>query len=239
MAFVTTPLVSPAVVKVALPLRRGNDDFNDKISLYILTATQQIERHTGRLFTSQPMVETYDTADALTEGYDLYNSSNEWGVVFGARQQRFILKAYPVDMAQPFTVLYDPSRQFSSTLSAIPSRGYDVDTHIGILRTEIGTFRSMKGLQVSYTGGYGITHDTNLKVTYLTDIDPLLSMACAAQVQFLFSKLHPDNIAMDSDRSKGLVTRTAQVSKFLTAQGLTREAAEMVMFIKPIAMGRH
>lgn len=241
MALVSTPLIAPAEVKALLPIRAGNADFDYKIALYIAVATQQIERHTGRFFTRQAMVELFDTANTITADYDIFGSGNESGLIYGARPQRFIMRAYPVDMSVPVVMYYDPTRTFTDAGAIVDPKSYVIREQQGIIMAEFGTGRHLQAIQLSYTGGYNVEagEANNTPINSLVNVDPVISLACCTQVQFLMSKLHPDNIGMDSDRQKGITTRALQVSKFLSVQGLTKEAAELLSFFKPLAMGRN
>jgi hypothetical protein len=231
---VTTPLISLAAAKVAVPVRAGNTDLDARIATLLAAASEDIEFHTDRQFTYNAWVQNFDTVLNLNREYDIYGGSfNEFGVVYVPRKQRFILQGYPIDPNIPVVVNYDPSLQFLPGTIIDPSL-YIVDYKLGAVFTNFGMGTTMAALQITYNAGYGTDTVNNC----LTGISSKLALACTTQVGFLWNKLHPDNVGMDADRTKGAANRANMVQKFVSMSGLCPEAAQFIGYLKPLAMGR-
>ena len=212
-------------------------DFDANLQLFINAASQDIASHAGRQFVYGNYVETVPTADTLEASYDLHGAGNESGLLYKTRPQRYILRAYPVDTAQPISVAYDPTLAFTDPSTAVDPTQYDVngDPEANMLTLLSSTRRHPSALRIDYWAGYHPDPSTGV----LQNVDPRIVLACYIQVAFLFNKLSPDNIGMDSDRTRGTANRQSMVQKFNSKSGLTPEAAGQLSFLKNIAMGRH
>jgi hypothetical protein len=231
---VTTPLISLSSAKIAVPVRAGNTDLDSRIAGLLATASEDIEFHTDRRFTYNSWNQNFDTVTNVVQTYDMYGGSfNESGVLYSARRQRFVLQGYPIDPNVPLIVNYDPTRQFLAATIVDPSN-YVIDYNLGAIFCEFGMGQTMAGLQVTYSAGYGTDTANNC----LIGIPAKMTLACQTQVGFLWNKLHPDNVGMDADRTKGAANRANMVQKFVSMSGLCPEAAQFVGYLKPLAMGR-
>lgn len=229
----TATIVGLADIKSSMPVAAGNTDYDVRLTSLLQAATLDIQGHINRVLTRQAMVQCFNTIASVSYNYDLYGSGNETGLLSSAREQRFVLMAYPVDLGQAMVVNYDPSRIFTDPTLAVDPSLYAIDPVAGTLRLWSGTTRHTGALQVSYTGGYAV--DGN---NVLVGVDPRLALACITQTVFLYNRLSPDNIGMDADRSRGMANRANMVQKFTSKSGLTPEAASFLGWMKPIAMGR-
>lgn len=229
----TATIVGLADIKASMPVAAGNTDYDVRLSSLLQAATLDIQGHINRVLTRQTMVQRFNTAASVSYDYDLYGTSNESGLLSRAREQRFVLSAYPLDLGQSVVVNYDPAGAFTDPTRVVDPSLYALDPVAGTLRLWAGTARYTGALQVSYTGGYAVDGSN-----VLVGVDPRLALACITQTVFLYNRLSPDNIGMESDRSRGMANRASMVQKFASKSGLTPEAASFLSWIKPIAMGR-
>lgn len=230
----TTPFIPLAQAKLGVPIRDSNTAFDAKLNSLIMTASEDIEQHTDRKFTYGHWVQYWDTTPNVTRSYDFHGSYNASGVAHTVRRQRFALQGFPIDPTMAFTLYYDPLRLFTQDTIIDPSL-YLVDAEQGLLFCEFPTGRTLAGLMVDFWGGYPTDPMTNA----LSGISARMSLACQTQVAFLWNKLHPDNVGMDADRTKGAANKANMVQKFVAMSGLCPEAAQFVAYLKPLALGRY
>lgn len=226
-------LVSLDDAKAALQVREGNTDHDPRLLFLIETASETIEQATDRWFTRAVRTQDFRTARSVTVSYDLFGSSNEDGLTFGARTQRFVLRGCPFDPTQPLDVRYDPMRGFGDDTKLDPSSytvRIDPVTGGAELLLRYGTSDGDGTLRVTYTAGFEVVDGV------LADVPRRLAMGCLAQVMFLWAKTLPENIGMGEDTSKK--SRSVNGGRFLSASGLTPEAAEFVSQYRALLMGR-
>ena len=225
-----TELVTLADVRAEFPIVEGNTDFDTRLTRLLRTASSQIETATGRQMTYGARVETFDTALSVNLLYDLYGTSNEDGVAITASQQRFVLKAAPVDTEAAFEVRYDPNRIFGDD-TILPASAYVLDAYEGTLRLLAGTAQAPAALRVSYSGGFNLSGDEQQPGELLPED---IREACMSQIKFLWTKGQPENAGQDTDRSRG----SSPAGRFNTPSGLIPEAAALVARYKRLLMGR-
>lgn len=215
----TKPLVVLADVMSYLPVRSGNDAFDERISMLIDVATAQIETATSRLFTQQTHIEYFRTVDTASKRYDFGGSTNETGLYTHARSVRYVLKGIPISATADFKVFYDTKREFAAD-TEVPAVNYILNRESGVLTLRTPMREGENFLKVSYTAGYA----TDPSNSFLVDVPADLRLACVTQTIHLFGRLTPDNIGVDTDRG----SKSVDTAKFTRLGGLTVEAASMV-----------
>jgi hypothetical protein len=195
-------LVSVAELKQYLPVQEGNTAFDQNLLSLSGTSTSLLETYCRAKFAAQSYTDFFNTRYSKAYIYDLSgNYSNEEGVLEQADVQRFPLRGYPVDTGEDFNVYYDPTRAFAES-SKLQSADYYLSNTGNTLYLLAGTDNTIRGLKVTYTGGYTTTEET-LTIGD-TDIDYLeisgapedLKMACITQTIFLFNKVQEGNIGV-------------------------------------------
>lgn len=148
-------------LKVYLPIRAGNDEFNDRLRSVAIMATGQIQQHTRREFDRRERVEVLDSRDNTRRVLDLDGNADTgletfrtMGTRTQVREQILWLGSLPVDLGETFEVRYAPDRDFSDDGTVVESDAYDVDTEAGKLFLQIGTVRLHRSVQVTYTAGF-------------------------------------------------------------------------------------
>lgn len=226
---ISKPLVAIEDVREHLPVRSGNDAFDRRIAMLTAVATSQIETLTRRAFTRQAHTEILNSISTASLTYDFYSPTNEDGVAITAREVRYNLKGFPIDLSQPVALFYDPKRVFGQDTLVDPL-SYAIDAERGTLTLRIPTRDYTASLKLTYTAGYLVDTETDS----LTEAAPAdLKLACITQVIHLFNRLQSDNIGVDNERGAGTVAS----AKFLTRGGLTPEAAAMVAHYRQPALG--
>lgn len=227
-------IVSVAAVAEALGIRSGNKQFDTRLKLLSETAALSIEQYTGRKLVRQQRTQLFDTTESVDAHIDLLGS-NESGIYSSTRPRRLVLNTLMLDPTAGLTVWFDPSRQFSGPQHVVDPRHYELDCESGVMNLRFPTCRAMSALRIDHVGGWEVDPQTHVMI----DPDPRLELAALTQVGFLWAKTDPDNVGMDSDRSKGSSSSRALVSKFLSPSGLTPEAAAMIGWMKPTLVGRY
>lgn len=226
----TKPLVVISDVLGYLPVRSGNDAFDERISMLIDVATTQIETATNRYFTFQAHTEYFNTVDTASKRYDFGGSTNESGLYTHSRPIRYVLKGIPVSASANFAVYYDTRRVFGAE-TEISTTDYILNRESGILTLRSPMREGENYLKVVYSAGY----DVDPSNSFLVDVPTDLKLACVTQVIHLFGRLTPDNIGVDSDRG----TKSVDAAKFTRLGGLTIEAASMIHRYRQPLLGRY
>ncbi len=167
MPTITKPIISLDDLKVQLPIRQGNAEFDARLLSLIDVATAQIETATRRNFTKQAYVERFNTSlntkrvlDLL--GTDTYSSRgfHDAGSIRVSRDQIITLTAPVVDLAVPVVVEYDPVRKFtlaeSLSFVVVDALNFTVDADEGRIFLRHPTARGFQYLRVTYTGGFAL-----------------------------------------------------------------------------------
>lgn len=233
----TTPLVTLDEVRAYMAIRSdvSMPDVDLRLSNLTMLATRQLEQALDCEFDYKQRTEYFSTSKSSRYKYDFGASTgiNEWGVRAAPMTQSFWLKGWPVDLNQPFSVWYDPHRQFDDTTLVDPNcGGYILDDVRGKLDLTIMAHPHQRAVQVQYYGGYAIDTATG---TLTTSAPIELKTACIIQTVFLFTRVQPDNIGMTQDRGGGKVGQ----GTFSTRGGITPEAANMLWGYKRLAVGKY
>lgn len=235
----TLPLVELDEVKVKLPIRAGNPDFDQELTDLILTATLQIEKHTNRLFTSQVHTEFFNTRQSRVRSLDV-GGTLESGVSVTAHDQPINLRGFPLDISDNLTLVilnYDPNRDFlaSTLLSGINNKDYFVDGdeqdhRSGIILTK-ATQRFLRSLKITYTAGYA---SAGSPATLSAAAPNDLKAACVYQAMHMFQRTRPENIGVGEDRTKGGKNRP----RFMRTGGITPEVGSLLVPYRRLLTGR-
>jgi hypothetical protein len=226
---ISKPLVATEDVREHLPVRSGNDAFDRRIAMLINVATSQIETLTGRRFTRQEHTEFLKSVPTASLAYDFYSPTNEDGVTLVAREVRYILKGFPIDLDAPVELFYDPRRQFGED-TQVPESRYQIDAERGVMLLRLPTREYSSALKLSYSAGYEVDEETDsLTATIPGDI----KLACVTQVMHMFNRLQSDNIGVENERG----AKSVSSAKFLTRGGLTPEAAAMIAHYRQPLLG--
>jgi hypothetical protein len=233
----TLPLINVEDVRAYLPVRSGNDQFNERLQMLITVATQQIEALTRRAFTLQEHTQFFRTIDTARAFYDFGSPTNEDGIYRSARQCRYPLLAPIVDTGTDPVLYYDRAGRFTEDSLVDPAL-YQIDTDKGVLYTQIETRAAHKGLKLVYTGGFASDEDEDWE-SLTTTIPADLKLACITQVLHLFTRTTVDNVGMDTDRAQGSKMGSASIpaGKLMVRNGLTPEAAAMCVNYRSLALG--
>jgi hypothetical protein len=224
----TTPLVSLDDVKGLLPIREGNSTFDNKIAMMIRIASGQIETAIERELTYMERIQFFRTPYTRTTSYDFLDTMNESGVTSRSRRVRYALKALPVDRAAPFTVYYDPYRNFGPDTIVDP-RFYTVDYDMGLFMIQLDMVDALDSLKVVYSAGFapGVTGDLSDAIT------DDFKMACISQAISLFQRATPDNVGKDTDSTQ----KNTGGGRFANKAGIVPEAIALISRYRALAVG--
>lgn len=210
---ISKPLVSVDDVRNQLPVRGGNQSYDEKIAHLIEVCTVQIETLTNRCFTKQTFTENFNSVESNSHGY--------------FREKRFNLKGMPIT-ANSLVLRYDPRRQFGAD-TIISSDNYYV-TGKSQLITLFSMIDAPGALRVEYTAGYDIDAVTGA----LSGIPLDLKQACIMQTMFLFRKMQTAEIGHEPDKA----TVSTNSGRYVVQGGLVREAAALVIGYRNPLVGR-
>jgi hypothetical protein len=231
----TTPLVTLEEVRSYMAIRSDVEmpDVDNRINSQIVLATKMIETALSVEFDYKQRIEYFGTAAARRFTYDFdAPSASEYGVRANPTAQSFLLKAPPVDLSQPVVVCYDPSRQFTLPTTQLADGAVALDDVRGKLTVRLMSAARERALQVTYFGGYALDEATG---TLTTSAPADLKMACIIQTIYLFARIQPDNIGMQTDRGQGKLAQ----GTFMTRGGITPEATAMLWEYKRLNTGRY
>lgn len=232
----TKPLVTLDEVRSYMAIRQDVDmpDVDLRINSQIMLATMQLETALDCEFDYKVRTQFFNPSKAARFKYDLQGSNwSEYGVRAAPMAQTFLLKAFPVDMTQPFQVWYDPLYAFDDQKLLDTGDGsFFVESERARLTLKIMTWPHEQSIKVTYTGGYAVD---SVSGTLTTSAPQDLKMACIVQTIYLFMRLQPDNIGMQQDRSQGKIGQ----GTFMTRGGITPEAATLLWRYKRMAMGKY
>ncbi len=229
MVLLSSPIVSLDDVKIHMPVRDGNADFDDKLTAFIRVATTQIENATKRSFTLQARTELFNSPETSRLVYNFAGSDTglipdvNAGLARRVRETILMLDVFPVDTALNVDVFYDPNRKFPAN-TEIDEDAYFVDGDAGRILLRFPMARGIQFIKVTYTGGH-VVADSTLSASAPED----LKLACILQTIYLFKKSNPDNVGARKDRKQGKVNE----AQFTRSSGLTPEAASLLVpFVK-------
>ena len=211
---ISIPIISLQELKVLLPVRSGNTDFDARMSQAIEVATLQLEGHCHRLFAKQTHVQFFSSRQTHRNG-------------FARGEQILTLHGMPVDEGQPIIVSYDPVRVWDAD-DLIDTSNYHVDDEGGRIFLRIGSRVLIRSIKVEYTAGYEAVSGT------LSDNAPEdLKMACAIQAANIFHRSDPNNIGVTERQGKG----KNATAKWSRESGITPEAASYARRFRRVLTG--
>lgn len=184
----TVPLVSLDEVKAYIPTNPGYSNNDAKYLMLAKQATAAIEVLCRTKFARDEYTQYFDSYRTGKQLIDLYGTSLS-GYSQGTTPQFFLLKALPVDMSEPFTVYYDPDRQYAEA-SIISPVGYFVEEESGRLRIDSITDSYPRAFKVVYTAGYELAVDVTTGQNYVAGAPDDLKMACLLTIQYIFDKVN-------------------------------------------------
>lgn len=150
-------LVERAVVKDLLEIARADSLQDQTLNNMIEQASEEAEDHCRRKFTKAARVEYFRSYDQ-----DLLEPDPQWIWLDG-----------PVDLTQPFSIVYDPTNNHDQSGLTLDANDYILDANLGLITIKGATGLSRNlalvafghnvfaysatGFQVTYTGGYPVT----------------------------------------------------------------------------------
>ncbi len=199
-------LVSISGLKVFIGVAEGVQDFDTQLFTLAKSATALLENFCRRKFTYQEITETFSTVDTFNIEYDLasgvYPNGNQSGLMLLPGTQRFVLKAYPMDLGASLTVNYDANHNFADPNSLVDPSLYFFDTVGNALYLRKPTAKTVRGLQIVASGGYAIGTNEDAAsgaddaVDVLQGVPDDLVMACVTQTLYMFNKYREGNVGI-------------------------------------------
>lgn len=246
MASTSKPLVTIDEVKVLLPIRAGNADFDERVASLIVLATKQIEQATKRFFEKQEHTQFLASRDTARATLDLIGDDRATVMALvedfhtsGTRTeitpQTLTLQSFPVDTAQTVEVIYDPLMRFANnqTFIVVNSNSYEVDPDNGLLHLRFPMRRGRRRLRVKFTAGFvAAGSPSTLSDDLATQGFEDIKQAAIIQATFLFKKLDRENVGKKKDRRQG-----GSDADFWKIGGLAPEAASLLTKYKAILKG--
>jgi hypothetical protein len=224
----TVPLISVEDVRALLNLRPNNTSFDARLARIIGAVTNQIQAHCRRDFERKVHNEFHTSRNAYNRAYNFAGSSYDGldgGTTLVVREQIIMLRSAPVDVNEPFTVLYDPSRRFTPE-TEVPTENYFVDADAARIILKYPTNYAPAALKLTYTAGYAVNEGT-LSASIPDD----LKQAVMMQVLHTFNREDIANVgAEDNDMESGRVP--------VQAGGLIREAVALLAPYRRILTGK-
>lgn len=182
----TIPLVSVAEIKTYIPTNAGFTANDAKYAMLARQATSAIEKLCRTSFAKTDYIQYFDSYRTGRQIVDLYGSSLT-GYSNDLTPQFFLLKAFPVDLAEDFFVYYDLDRVYPESSKLDPS-GYIVNEEKGTLRIDSITPSYPKAFKVVYTAGYATATDPATGAAYVSGAPEDLKLACLLSVQYMFER---------------------------------------------------
>ena len=221
----TVPILALEDAYAHVPIRAGNTEFDDRLSLLILTASTQIEHAIDRELDQKERTQFFHVPTTQNQTFDFSGTSNETGLRTTVRSVRFTLNTLAVTSVQVF---YDPSGVFAAD-SEIDSKYYSLNAEMGLLTVRYPMVESMDSLKVVHTGGFLATGDPlNLSENVPADI----KLAAVSQMVFLFTRSFADNVGKSDDSRAG-----QSAGRFSVLGGLVPEATALVSRYKAFGIG--
>lgn len=225
----TKPLVAVEEVRSLLPVRQGDPTHDERIMRSIIVATEMIQSHTRRFFTSQTFEEYKGTVDTVRYSYDWASTGNESGVLSSSRAVRYVLLGFPIARDVAITVNYDPTRVYGAT-TLLPATDFYLDAGRSVLFVKTAMREYLEALKITYVGGYAVDTDTDSLTTTAPED---LKMACIVQAVYLFNRFTAENIGMEREQSSS----NGRLVRILTRNSLTPEAAGLIARYRQPALG--
>jgi len=238
------PILTRAEAKEVLEIRNSNSDKDDHVDRLIASATQMIEKMTGRYLTKQEHTEYFTARSNSRTSYDLQSNSIpnilDDGLRVDVKPQTLFLTGTVIDPDTNFSLWYDPSNfgtdAFSNDTKLVAERDYQIDYDNDRVSVNIGTRFRQRAFKATYTAGYAFAEEGG-ETTLSVAAPHWLKMAALVQIQFLHMKLRRDNVGMKNERQVSGKDSIAQ-SEFAVLGGLTPEAQSFVAHLKRVRTGR-
>lgn len=224
----TVPILALEDAYAHLPIRAGNTEYDDRLTLLILTASTQIEHAIDRELDRKERTQLFKVPTTSNQTFDFSNTSNETGLRTTVRSVRFTLNTIDVD-PNSVTVYYDPSGAFAAD-TEIDSKHWSLNAEMGLLTVRYPMVESMDALKVVHTGGYAEGGDP----LTLTDSVPAdIKLAAVSQLVFLFTRSFVDNVGKADDTRQG----SNGGQRFAVLGGLVPEASALVSRYRAFGVG--
>jgi hypothetical protein len=246
---ISYPFVSLPEVKAFLGVPENVIKMDARYRLLLATASQQIEKATGRIFAKQVNTEFFTSRDNRNTDYDFggvgsYDVGTSSGLLTRTKPQTFYLSGIGIDRDANFSVWYDPYAMDSTAYNAdtllSPREDYQIDFENDALVLMIGTSYRQRALKVEYTSGFAFAPHDDTKpeqdISLSAALDDTLRLAVMLQTQYLNVKTRDDNVGMGSERTVSSKDRVTS-SPFLAQAGLTPEVVGMVRHLKRLRLG--
>lgn len=229
----TTPLITLDEAKAFIGIRPTDTSHDEVLPSLILTATLELEKATGRVFTRKVHSEIFRTRRSGYDAMSLIGSAYEdSGLVRRSETQRYHLKALFPDEDVGVQVFYDPSSVFGSD-TLLTSDAYRMDWDDGILYVRAYTGDYDRALKVIYTAGIEKVGSTLSK-----HAPPDLKTACKFQTAFLYKRHQMDNVGMAVNRGVVSDKTNINAAHWNVRKGLCQEAQGFVTSYRRPILGR-
>lgn len=231
----STPLIALDDLKAQLPIREGNDEFDEKLAFIINAVSEQIEKFCRRQFAKQSYSEIFHVQAGATTEYDLYGGgygSNSFhdGLLVKPSDLPFRLGMSPIADAASVRVFYDLSHRFEPETELAASE-FTVLAEKGLVFVSKPLRKSRDSVKITYEAGYEADGEpANLSESLPAD----LKMAVITQCLHVWQKLDLSNVSVTDDRETG----STQRSRFSAQGGFLPDVQHLVAPYRRMLRGR-
>ena len=229
------PLISLDDLKAQLPIREGNDEFDDRLTLIANTVSRQIQTFCRRAFAAQDYAEIHHVRVGAARHLELYGDPLE---AYSVRPDGvpFRLREAPLAPDAEVRVYYDRSRRFGPETVIDPARVV-VLREQGALRDETLVYvsqalaRSENSVRITYRAGYEADGEP---ATLSDSIPEDLKLAAVTQGVHLWQRLLPENVGQTQESSE----KGKSNARYSVQGGLVPDVAVLVGPYRRLLRGR-